>query len=110
MLKKGFIGPCAKKQVWTVLEAMNGDVYIGVNLCRNPQEVCPREPGEGYEKCHTICETLGHAEDLAIQAAGTDAEGAHMTIGHHRVCDRCREVMLEAGVLSWVLTEERAER
>ncbi len=53
---------CAKKRVQCVLIAEDGEVFVGENWCNNPQQTCPREPGEGYDKCTHICKQNAHAE------------------------------------------------
>lgn len=90
---------CAKKVVRCVIVAENGKAYIGENWCSNPQEVCPREPGEGYEKCQSICKQSGHAEINAIKAAKRDADGATAyLVGHHHYCKACQLALFTAGV------------
>ncbi len=74
---------------------------MGENACLNPQAVCPREPGEGYEKCTTICNQQGHAEIQALKAAGNDARGAVAIIDHSYACRHCQESMFDAGI-AWV--------
>jgi deoxycytidylate deaminase len=92
-------GPCAKRQVVCVIVAMNGERFRGENDCANPQPVCPRLPGEGYEKCKSICQQAGHAEIEALKAAGdllckTDA----LLYGHYWICEPCGKALREAGV------------
>lgn len=89
---------CAKRRVAAYI--MDGDLIVaaGTNRCRAPQPVCPREPGEGYEKCRSICDQEGHAETMAIWNAaerGFDLNepdhGLRMVVlGHHRQCDMCK--------------------
>lgn len=83
-------------------------VFTGENRCRNPQEVCPREPGEGYAKCASICDQVGHAElDLVNQITGRDDDyfslkGSSVVItGHTYVCRECQEALYDAGV-KWI--------
>ena len=62
-------GPCAKRRVSCTIIDRGGRVFTGENDCANPQAVCPRAPGEGYEKCRSICQQAGHAEIMALEAA-----------------------------------------
>ena len=92
---------CAKKRVTVFLATEDGRVFLGENVCRNPQTVCPREPGEGYEKCKSICDQIGHAEIAALDAAGDAAQGATaLLVGHHHYCRPCQEALFKAGVKS----------
>lgn len=94
-------GPCAKRQVVCVLTAMDGTRYRGENDCANPQPVCPRAIGEGYEKCQSICGQAGHAEVEAVRAAGSAARGAHAVLsGHYWMCEPCGAALRDAGVAS----------
>jgi hypothetical protein len=99
---------CAKKQVTCTLKLTNGWVVIGNNTCDNPQETCPRLPDEGYDKCHTICQQEGHAEDIAVRIAQRSfpdhLRGAHAVITHHRVCDGCKAI-LDAHGITYETTE-----
>ena len=99
---------CAKKVVVCLLKSARGEFVAGVNECAKPQSVCPRAPGEGYEKCRTICEQTGHAEVNAINAAklaGIDLAGATATISHSYVCDHCQSALIDAGVTTWYCLE-----
>jgi len=92
---------CAKKRVQCVLIAKDGEVFIGENWCNNPQEVCPREPGEGYQKCKDICKQPAHAEVEAVQLAGSKAKGATAyLVNHHHYCRECQVALFDAGVES----------
>lgn len=106
------MGPCAKTVVTCTLVTRNGEQITGQNLCRNPQHTCPREPGEGYEKCKTICDQVGHAEVVALSLAGPKAAGARAyLLGHTYVCQQCQVALFSAGVNSisvGVLPEEAA--
>ena len=96
---------CAKRRVTAILVGASGQHYIGMNACTIPQAVCPRDPGEGYEKCKSVCRQKGHAETMALQQAGDDARGGTITIvGHEYVCEDCVEALDEAGVLRAVLS------
>jgi deoxycytidylate deaminase len=77
-------------------------VGYGNNGCINPQPKCPREPGEGYLKCKTICGQQGHAEDMALQDAarrGIDVKGMEAHVyGHNHVCGDCGDKLVAAGI------------
>lgn len=91
---------CAKKQVTCYLVTSAG-IFVGRNTCLSPVDVCPREPGEGYEKCRSVCKQIGHAEEVALQMAGEYARGATAWlegIGHY--CRSCQEKLFSAGVLA----------
>lgn len=94
---------CAKKKVLCFLISKDLEVFIGENNCLNPQPTCPREPGEGYEKCKSICQQTAHAEVNAIAVAGAKARGAKAFILHKRVCCDCQSSLDEAGVDSVTL-------
>lgn len=92
---------CAKTRVLAVVYARDGRSYSGTNDCRTPQVACPRLPGEGYEKCRTVCDQEGHAEVMALRAAGDQARGATLKvwgIGWH--CRDCQERAFAAGVVA----------
>ena len=97
-------GPCAKKQVLCTLILANGVRVFGSNFCHNPQKVCPREPGEGYDKCRTVCAQPGHAETNALAHAalmGESVVGARAFItGISHVCRECQEALYDAGIIS----------
>lgn len=98
---------CAKRRVTAYLVTESGDLVIGDNSCANPQEVCPREPGEGYEKCRTVCGQHGHAETQALEAAkrhGIDPRNATVYVtGHYHVCQQCAEELRDSGVREIVI-------
>lgn len=95
-------GPCAKRQVECVIHTSDGRRHVGRNDCANPQAVCPRAPGEGYEKCRSICDQAGHAEIEALRAvdrSNSSAVGARaVLLGHYWMCEPCGRALLEAGV------------
>ena len=96
---------CAKRHVSCYLYSSDGWLMAsGSNRCRNPQEVCPREPGEGYAKCTSICKQAGHAEEVALfNAGGYDLSGGKAVVTHERVCDECRDALAAAGITDVVL-------
>lgn len=96
-------GVCAKRRVQAVLVGASGLQYAGENVCMTPQQVCPRAPGEGYEKCKSVCGQLHHAEVQALLAAGDDARGGTMRVNYERCCDACLIAMADAGVSAVVL-------
>lgn len=92
---------CAKRVVRCYLHDKAGTlIATGSNACHNPQPECPRQPGEGYQKCRDICQQVGHAETVALMnASGYDLTGGKAVIvGHTRVCVGCREELEMAGV------------
>lgn len=92
---------CAKATVRCTLVTREGEQIIGENWCANPQPVCPRTPGEGYEKCKTICRQEGHAEVVALRIAGAKARGSRAYIeGHTYACMDCQHALFGAGVIS----------
>jgi hypothetical protein len=98
-------GPCAKRRVRCAIQADDGQIFEGENDCANPQPVCPRGPGEGYEKCKSICQQAGHAEVEAIRAAGPKArDGTAILEGHYWMCEPCGRALSEAGVTSILIT------
>lgn len=94
---------CAKKKVLCFLVSEDLEMFIGENTCLNPQPVCPRELGEGYEKCKTICQQTAHAEVNAIAQAGDKARGSKAFVLHKRVCCDCQVALEKAGVKSVTL-------
>ena len=96
---------CAKQTVECIIIDKNGRQFYGSNACLNPQKACPRQPGEGYEKCKSICNQLGHAEEMALwnaQSNGAELAGAHAIVtGHTYACRDCQESLYEAGI-SWI--------
>jgi hypothetical protein len=96
------VGPCAKRQVVCTITARDGQQFIGRNDCRRPQPNCPREPGEGYDKCGTVCQQIAHAEVVAVRLAeneGVCLHGAHAVLtGIDWICQHCRSVTAQAGI------------
>lgn len=100
-MEESTLGPCAKRRVICTIVAPGGQRFVGSNDCRNPQQVCPRIPGEGYDKCKSVCQQVGHAEVVALALAGPRARGAHAVInGHYYACETCSRLMRDAGVES----------
>ena len=94
-------GPCAKRRVVCMLEHWTGEKFFGENDCANPQTICPRLPGEGYDKCKSVCQQAGHAETEALKKAGTKAPGCQGTLyGHYWICEPCGAALRDAGVYS----------
>ena len=94
-------GPCAKTTVRCTLVTGTGQHIIGENWCANPQDKCPREEGEGYDKCKSVCKQEGHAEEVAVRVAGDRALGSRAFIqGHTYACMNCQHVLFAAGVKS----------
>lgn len=92
---------CAKTKVTCELITADGVSFMGENWCENPQAACPREEGEGYEKCKTICKQFGHAEIDALRKAGDKAVGSRAFInGHTYACQSCQEALYGASVVS----------
>lgn len=93
------LGPCAKTVVRCTIVAPNGQRFVGENLCRNAQPKCPRAPGEGYEKCASVCSQVGHAEVVAAAIAGQRARGGFAVVeGHTYACDPCKGALAAIGV------------
>lgn len=95
---------CAKATVTCTLVSPDGWRFVGWNACANPQTTCPRQPGEGYDKCVNICRQEGHAEEVALRHAGEYAAGARAYIeGISHACRNCQEVLTAAGVKSFTI-------
>lgn len=97
---------CAKIRVFATLTGASGSTYTAENKCLNPQVICPREEGDGYEKCVTVCKQVGHAETQAIALAGDDARGGSIVVSYSRICGSCLQSIKDAGIVSW-LTDNR---
>lgn len=79
-------------------------MFFGENLCEEPQTVCPREVGDGYAKCSSVCrQRAGHAEESALAAAlraGADVLHGTMEVEYllydlrwtpaPHICTQCR--------------------
>lgn len=90
---------CAKIVVKCKITSKCGKEFIGENHCQNPQPKCPRNDGEGYEKCKSICLQGGHAEIDAINKAVGYTEGATAELsGHNHFCRECQLALFGAGV------------
>jgi len=88
----------------------DGERFVGTNACRNPQLSCPRADGEGYEKCKSICDQPGHAEEQALELAGPKAVGAMAYItGHRYACPNCQVELFKAGVHALRIGEPPSE-
>jgi deoxycytidylate deaminase len=100
---------CAKRQVQCVLVASSGRTYVGTNDCASPQSTCPREPGEDYTKCGTVCHQGAHAEiDALRNSAGVDLCGAIAILrGHYWMCKDCGEELYKAGIRTVVIQMEK---
>lgn len=102
-------GPCAKQHVQATVVTRDGHRYVGTNACLNPQRQCPRdaagfETGQGYHLCREVCEQVGHAETVALRAAGGHARGAVLEVrGHTYACKECLAAAKAAGVLEVVV-------
>lgn len=94
--------PCAKQTVRCTLVYKDGFRIVGENVCLTRLAACPREKGEGYEKCVSVCHQLGHAETVAAGLATNmrgNAEGAIAYVeGHTYACDPCLMQLTAAGV------------
>lgn len=103
-------GPCAKRRTQGLLVGRSGAVYVAENVCLNPQPVCPRLPGEGYEKCKSVCQQVEHAEIQILRAAGDDAHGQELTVTHWYPCPRCEVACAAAGVTVKCIAPQDSER
>ena len=109
---------CAKRSVMCELYPPPGQgtgiIATGENNCLNPQPTCPRLPGEGYEKCQSICHQTGHAEEMAIAEALAKMESGELPFktmegfeahlyGHYYMCERCARQLAHAGITKVVI-------
>jgi hypothetical protein len=95
------MGPCAKQTVTCAIVTPAGEHFIGENWCDTPQETCPRVDGEGYEKCTTVCDQVGHAEEVAEPLLMDTATFAWT------VSMDCQHALFAAGLLSFSVGESR---
>ena len=98
-------GLCAKRPVACILIDRKGNRIEGTNWCVNPQKVCPRQEGDDYSKCSTICEQNSHAEIDALRRAAMtrnfNIEGSiAILVGHDYFCQDCQIKLFDAGVAS----------
>ena len=100
---------CHKQDVVAVIKALSGRIYTGRNGVRRPQGFCPRQgmPSfTGYEYCREVCGQYGHAETVALEAAGDDAEGATLYLfGHVKCCPDCTRACDAAGIARVVVVD-----
>jgi len=112
-IKEENTGPCAKQNVLATLVSEDGEVFVGTNLCRNPQKECPRDTfgmksGEGYHLCEEICQQRSHAEVDAITQAGEKAKGGIIYLtGHQYACGNCSSCAEQASVKTINVRNER---
>lgn len=101
-------GLCAKTRVQAVIVATDGRRFVGENSVANPQEICPRLDGEGYEKCKSVCRQDSHAEIAALALAGEAARGATVWLrGNHYFCDDCTAALKNAGVECFIIPADQ---
>jgi deoxycytidylate deaminase len=101
-------GPCAKVRVMCTLVHADGRRWTGENIVRRPQMICPRgdmPSGQGYALCRDVCDQVGHAEVLALLAAGSDAAAGCVAYvqGRDFICYDCQSRLVSAGVRTFVL-------
>ena len=96
---------CAKARVTCRIVTLDGREFTGSNDCNNPQAVCPRIAAgsvrDDYQLCQSVCWQWGHAEEVALAAAGrarVSVVGAIAYVTHHRVCGRCEAALRARGV------------
>ena len=95
-------GPCLKQVVTATIVTPDGERFVAMNDCENPQTVCPRDrlaTGVGYHLCRDVCRQTGHAEVNALQRAGAKARGAILYLeGHTYACEPCKAACEAAGI------------
>lgn len=100
---------CAKQTVIAILEN-NGEFWMGTNSCKDAQVECPRKesaPGVDYDKCLDICHQEGHAEAMAIKAAGKKANGSTLyLLGHSFLCDNCRKLVNDSKIKNVIIVRD----
>lgn len=96
---------CKGRHVVAVLVGLNGELYLGTNGVEHPQPVCPRRAQSGYARgedwglCLSVCGQQGHAEAMAVQAAGQHAHGGTLLLfGHDTICPDCMALLEQAQV------------
>lgn len=107
------IGPCAKAQVRCTIISPDGRPFVGTNYCLNAQPACPREPGEGYEKCASICRQVGHAEQVAYDKAAAEGGvrgGIAYLEGHTYACQACQERLFGGGLYALRVVNQKPPR
>lgn len=96
------IGHCAKQIVKCMIFTKDGEIYAGENFCHKAQVTCPREPGENYKKCKSICDQAGHAEEVALSYAKGDkadlVDAVAVVVGHTRICKHCEHLLRQAKI------------
>lgn len=98
------MGPCADKRVTCTIVTKSNHRYVGENWCAKPQRVCPRKPGENYDKCIMVCGQPGHAENMALIEAGEAARGAVAYLeGIDWCCVDCQNALHAAGVVGYAI-------
>ena len=101
---------CRGRHVVAILYGADGSWQVGSNGVKKPQQVCPRRVGrfgrgQGWELCAAICGQQGHAEQQAVAAAGTAANGATLLLfGHDTICPACRDILAAAGIVRCLVT------
>lgn len=97
-------GPCASHVVVATVVTIDGRRFTGDNSVAFPQARCPRKvagypTGRGWFMCDEVCGQYGHAEMMALDAAGLDAEGADLYLeGRGYCCKGCRAACDAAGI------------
>lgn len=101
---------CKKQVVTATIITPDGQRFVGKNWIRNEVALCPRAQrgcatGEGYDLCESICSQLGHAEVVALGAAGQKAEGATLYLeGHTYACNACQKACADAGITQIIVS------
>lgn len=94
---------CCKTTVYALMLCTDGSMFAGTNMIQCHQDECPREVGELYEKCKTVCKQSWHGETSAIDNClrlGGDPAGGKMYItGHTICCPGCQGSMKEVGMV-----------
>lgn len=111
---------CAKREVFCVIVRKDPlyrgqlNTVWGTNWCQKPRHKCPREEGEDYTKCKTVCNQPAHAEINALERAkaqwGNVSGSMALVIGHHRVCSDCIQALESAGIQLIGVTDQQLSR